>query len=259
MAAPAHIVLPGDDVDPTELLPPRPAAGTDKKAKSPPPLRLGPGLRLLLPSGQVVPTVSGELVADRRKNLLWVESDGGRYSPTTGDLVIGQVLHTTADNAIVALAPHDAPPLRAVLPVLSFAGATRKNRPDLHAGTLVYARVSLAAKHLDTELECVDPTTGKSEGLGPLVGGMVFPVSLLMARRLLMASAEKAGVAVLAALGEEGLSFETAVGRNGRLWVNSESTRTVVLVGRAITATDAQNLDVQQQRALVKKLVRSSG
>lgn len=179
-----------------------------------------------------------------------------QYYPTTGDLVIGQVLHTTADNAIVALAPHDAPPLRAVLPVLSFAGATRKNRPDLHSGTLVYARVSLAAKHLDTELECVDPTTGKSEGLGPLVGGMVFSVSLLMARRLLIASTEKSGLAVLDALGEEGLSFETAVGRNGRLWVNSDNTRTVVLVGRAITATDAQNLDVQQQRALVKKLVR---
>lgn len=74
-----------------------------------------------------------------------------------------------------------------------------------------------------------------------------------------MASAEKSGVAVLAALGEEGLSFETAVGRNGRLWVNSDNTRTVVLVGRAITATDSQNLDVQQQRALVKKLVRGSG
>lgn len=143
------------------------------------------------------------------------------------------------------------------MPVLSFAGATRKNRPDLHSGTLVYARVALAAKHLDTELECVDTTTGKSEGLGPLLGGMVFAVSQLMARRLLMSSADKSGVAVLAALGEEGLSFETAVGRNGRLWVNSEDgARTVVLVGRAITATDAQNLDVRQQRALVKKLVR---
>ncbi|CAK7246430.1 MAG: exosome non-catalytic core subunit rrp40 [Sporothrix thermara] len=256
MEVSARIVLPGDNVDPAELLPARAASGTDKKSKNPPPLRLGPGLRLLLPSGQVVPTVSGEIAVDRRKNLLWVESEGGRYYPTTGDLVIGQVLHTTADQAIVALAPHDAPPLRAVLPVLSFAGATRKNRPDLHAGTLVYARVALAAKHLDTELECVDTTTGKSEGLGPLLGGMVFPVSQLMARRLLMASADKSGVVVLAALGEEGLSFETAVGRNGRLWVNSEDTRTVVLVGRAITATDEQNLDARQQRALVKKLVK---
>ncbi len=179
----------------------------------------------------------------------------------------------TSDQAIVALAPHDAPPLRAVLPVLAFAGASRKNRPDLHVGTLVYARVALAAKHLDTELECVDPTTGKADGLGPLVGGMVFVVSQLMARRLLMATSAKAktktatsssrdssgGVAVLDALGEEGLSFETAVGRNGRLWVNSADTRTVVLVGRAITATDTQNLDVRQQRALVQKLVRSGG
>ncbi|CAK7272141.1 exosome non-catalytic core subunit rrp40 [Sporothrix epigloea] len=256
MDAAARIFLPGDDIDPGQLLPARSAAGTDKKSRKPPPLRLGPGLRLLLPSGQVVSTVSGEIAVDRRKNLLWIESEGGRYNPTTGDLVIGQVLHTTADQAVVALAPHDAPPLRAVLPVLSFAGATRKNRPDLHSGTLVYARVALAAKHLDTELECVDTTTGKSEGLGPLLGGTVFTVSLLMARRLLIASAEKSGVVVLAALGDEGLSFETAVGRNGRLWVNSQDTRTMVLVGRAILATDEQNLDAKQQQALVKKLVK---
>lgn len=81
MATQTQIVLPGDDVDPTQLLPPRPA-GTDKKSKNPPPLRLGPGLRLLLPSGEVVPTVSGELVADKRKNLLWIESEGGRVRPT---------------------------------------------------------------------------------------------------------------------------------------------------------------------------------
>lgn len=146
-----------------------------------------------------------------------------------------------------------------MLPVLAFAGASRKNRPDLHAGTLVYARVALAAKHVDTELECVDANTGKADGLGTLAGGMVFPVSLQMARRLLMASADQAGVAVLAALGAEGLAFETAVGRNGRLWVNSDDTRTVVLVGRAIAATDEQNLSVPQQRALVKKLVKGGG
>ena len=80
MEVSARIVLPGDNVDPAELLPARAASGTDKKSKNPPPLRLGPGLRLLLPSGQVVPTVSGEIAVDRRKNLLWVESEGGRVS-----------------------------------------------------------------------------------------------------------------------------------------------------------------------------------
>ncbi|OAA53475.1 hypothetical protein SPI_09403 [Niveomyces insectorum RCEF 264] len=56
-----------------------------------------------------------------------------------------------------------------------------------------------------------------------------------------------------------GLAFETAVGRNGRLWVNSGDARTTVLVGRAVTATDAQNLDARQQQALVRTLVRGGG
>lgn len=275
------IVLPGDDIDPAVLLPP-----SDKK-----PLRLGPGLRLQRPSGDVVPTVAGLLAGDRRKNLLWVESGGGgggRYAPSTGDLVVGQVQHASADQAVVALANHDAPPLRAVLPVLAFAGASRKNRPDLQPGTLVYARVAFAARHMDTELECVDPATGKADGLGPLLGGMLFPLSLLMARRLLMASSAASGIVVLDALADEGLAFETAVGRNGRLWVrsavpgsstapgsgsgsgsadkqphssqtSSQNTRTVILVGRAVTATDVGNLDPDQQRALVRKLVRGGG
>ncbi|EFX01648.1 exosome complex exonuclease [Grosmannia clavigera kw1407] len=272
----ASIVLPGDDVDPTALLPP-----ADKK-----PLRLGPGLRVLLPEGRLVATVPGLLAADRRKNLLWVEAGGrgGRYAPATGDLVVGQVQHASADQAVVALAAHDAPPLRAVLPVLAFAGASRKNRPDLQPGTLVYARVAFAARHMDTELECVDGTTGKADGLGPLLGGMVFAVSLQMARRLLMASSAASGIVVLEALAQEGLAFETAVGRNGRLWVRSATatatatatadnkqqkqqkqnssrndSHTVILVGRAVTATDAGNLDPAQQRALVRKFVRGGG
>lgn len=59
-------VLPGDEVDPTNI-PSHP-----KKA-----LQLGPGLRHLPPS-TILPTVAGQLVTDRRKNSLWVEYNGGR-------------------------------------------------------------------------------------------------------------------------------------------------------------------------------------
>jgi exosome complex component RRP40 len=121
--------------------------------------------------------------------------------------------------------------------------------------------VTLANKHLDPELECVSASTGKAEGLGPITGpGCVFDVSLGFARRLLMArSREDGGVGVLEMLGGEeggGLAFETAVGRNGKVWVGSESARTVVLVGRALQATDREGLGMEGQRRLVKKLVK---
>lgn len=137
--------------------------------------------------------------------------------------------------------------------------ATKKTRPQIAPGQLVYARVSLANKHMDAELECVNPATGKADGLGPLTGGMVFTVSLGFARRLLMPkSTTEGGVVVLEELGNMGLGFEVAVGRNGKVWVNSEAVRTILLVGRSLKESDEGKLDVEAQKKLVKKLVRET-
>ncbi|KAK3330461.1 hypothetical protein B0H66DRAFT_598000 [Apodospora peruviana] len=242
MATAPLLVLPGDTIDPS-LIP------THRKQ----PLRLGPGLRHIPPS-EIVPTVAGQLVVDPKKNSMWVEYNGGRYIPSTHDLVIGQVHRSAADLYYVNLSPYTA---NAALPHLAFEGATKKTRPQLLPGALIYARVTLANRHMDPELECVSSTTGKAEGLGPLTGGMAFDVSLGLARRLLMArNREEGRVEVLELLGAEGLAFETAVGRNGRVWVGSESTKTIVLVGRALKETDEGDLTVEQQRKLVKRLVK---
>ncbi|KAK3695464.1 hypothetical protein B0T22DRAFT_438453 [Podospora appendiculata] len=236
------IVLPGDAIDPS-LIP------THKKQ----PLRLGPGLRHIPPS-VIVPTVAGQLVTDQKKNSMWIEYNSTRYIPSANDLVIGQVQRSATDLYYVNLSPYTS---NAMLPHLAFEGATKKTRPQLAAGALVYARVTLANRHMDAELECVSAATGKADGLGPLAGGMAFDVSLGLARRLLMArSREEGGVEVLELLGAEGLAFETAVGRNGRVWVSSDSAKTIVLVGRALRETDEGDLGVERQRKLVKKLIR---
>ncbi|KAH8662104.1 hypothetical protein BX600DRAFT_465579 [Xylariales sp. PMI_506] len=235
-------VLPGDSIDPS-LIPSHPKH----------PLRLGPGLRHIPPS-EIVPTVAGQLVTDRRKNSIWVEYNGGRYIPAVGDLVIGTVHHSAADFYYVTLSDYTS---NAILPQLAFEMATKKTRPNLAAGALVYARVSLANRHMDPEMECVSPTTGKADGLGPLTGGMLYNISLGMARRLLMRkSVEEGRVVVLEELGSAGLAFETAVGRNGKIWVNSESIKTVLVVGRAVKETDDMNLSVEQQKKLVRKLIK---
>lgn len=110
---------------------------------------------------------------------------------------------------------------------------------------------------MDPELECVSPATGKSEGLGPLTGGTVFDISLGLARRLLMSRSREDGqIEVLELLGAEGLAFETAVGRNGKVWVGSESTKAIIAVGRALRETDEGDLTVEQQKKLVKKLIK---
>lgn len=177
-----------------------------------------------------------------------------QYLPRAGELVIGTVSKSAADVYYVHLSDYTAP---ATLPQLSFEGATKKTRPVLAPGALVYARVTVANKHMDAELECVSSSTGKSEGLGPLTGGMLFPVSLGLARRLMMPKAAEASrVVVLEALAAAGLQFETATGRNGRFWIDSASVKTVLAVGRAVQETDERMLGVEEQQKLVKRLLK---
>lgn len=94
--------------------------------------------------------------------------------------------------------------------------------------------------------------------MGELKGGMLFDISLGMARRLLMAKQEEeGGLSVLDDIAAANISFEIAVGQNGRLWVNADGVRTVLLVGKAVQETDKGRLDVDEQKKLVKRLLRS--
>jgi exosome complex component RRP40 len=174
-----------------------------------------------------------------------------QYVPRVGELVIGTVHHSAAESYFVTLSSYTS---SALLPHLAFESATKKTRPILAAGALVYARVSLAHRHMDAELECVSAATGKADGLGPLTGGMLFSVSLGMARRLMMPRGS--GLVVLEELGDAGLEFETATGRNGAFWVNSEIVKTVIVVGRAVQETDEKSLGVEEQKKLVRKLIK---
>lgn len=121
----------------------------------------------------------------------------------------------------------------------------------------MYARVTLANKHMDPELECVSSSTGKSEGLGPLTGGMVFDISLGMARRLMLPRpADQGGLVLLEELGSQGAAFEIAVGRNGRVWVDSKSLKGTLGIGRAIQEVDEKAITVDNQRKLARKVAR---
>ncbi|KAL4785913.1 hypothetical protein BJX76DRAFT_323027 [Aspergillus varians] len=262
------ILLPGDEV-PAEYLP-----------NSPAPLRLGSGLRLLsqppasTPSGHVLTaTQAGILSTDNKRNAVSIlSSSNRRYIPTANDLVIAQVHHTSIDYFHCMITPQSP---HALLGQLSFEGATKKTRPMLKGGDLVYARVVSTGlgPGAEVELTCVNPATGKAEpgGLGPMTGGMVFDLSTGMAARLIKASSsssdQKHGVAGLVVLDELGKKlekaggFEIAVGRNGKVWVdcsNSEddAVRATVAIGRCLTMIDEHNLNPADQRKLVTRILR---
>ncbi|KAK7511946.1 uncharacterized protein IWZ02DRAFT_502667 [Phyllosticta citriasiana] len=189
--------------------------------------------------------LAGTLNVDNKKNGIWVEYNSGRYIPHTNDLVLAQVHHSSTDAYHCALTPHTP---FATLPHLAFENATKKTRPILAPGALVYARVAAASKHMDPELECLSATTGKADGLGPAQG------------RHGKDAAEEGGpgrVVVLEALAER-VRFEVAVGRNGRVWVDSdEGVEVVLAAGKALQGADREGLGVDGQRDVVAKVLKA--
>lgn len=195
-----------------------------------------------------------------------------RYVPIANDLVIAQIHHSSPDYFHCMITPQ-AP--QVLLGQLAFEGATKKTRPMLRQGDLVYARVlstGLGAG-AEVELTCVNPATGRAEpgGLGPLTGGMVFDISTGMAARLMRASSSSAenqegvdGLVVLDELGkklEKVGGFEIAVGRNGKVWVDcanggDSAIKATVAIGRCLSAIDEHNLNPADQKKLVSRILR---
>ncbi len=191
--------------------------------------------------------------------------------------MVGIVLERHAENFVVDIGA----PFPAVLNFLAFEGATRRNRPKLSDGDLVYARVVLAHRDIDTEVSCTD-SSGKvcmlkgnitpsntivdvlqlslaivrklmqystqASGYGPLKGGSLITCTTALARRLLASPPAP----VLDALSKS-MQFEIAIGQNGRVWIDAASAATVVLIANAIARSEF--LSAEQARLLVEKLV----
>lgn len=142
----------------------------------------------------------------------------------------------------------------ALLPLLAFEGASKRNKPNLSVGTLVFARVAEADKDVEPELSCQvaggpkkDWVTGECV-FGELKNGYVFQCSMKHARSLLSPKS-----AVLQALAAK-LPFEIAVGCNGRVWVHSGAVKHTVLIANAVLASES--LDAGRTRALVRSLLK---
>ncbi|KAF9651331.1 hypothetical protein BDM02DRAFT_3139280 [Thelephora ganbajun] len=215
----SEVVLPGEPVN----------------AKHPN-LKLGPGVLQLL-AGPIISTKAGTLCHNQNRSKWWVESNSRRYIPAAQEAVVGVVVGKNgAEGFRVGIGgPHNAN-----LDALAFEGATKRNRPNLKVvGSLLYARVSLAHKDMEPELECFDAQTRKSDGYGELKGGFVTGCSLKMCRQLLDPKHF-----LLPLLGSK-FPLDAAIGMNGRVWVNSKELRHVIAAVRCIERVDpeGENLD----------------
>ncbi|CAK9103296.1 unnamed protein product [Durusdinium trenchii] len=205
----------------------------------------GSGVAVDSDSGRAFATTAGVL---RTEDEVRVENLRKRYVPRQGDCVVGIVMGRNADFFKVDIRA----PSPAFLPTLAWNGATKRNRPVLEIGTLVYARVEAAHPDLDTELSCVDPDTKKSWNtgevlLGELKGGLSFEVALSAAQRLL-----DVDCFILDRLGKD-FAYELCVGQNGRVWLSAPTARETVLLLQAIRRSfGMSNVQIE---AMVGKMV----
>ena len=68
----------------------------------------------------------------------------------------------------------------------------------------------------------------------------------------------KGGVVLLDEVAEH-VEFEVAIGRNGRVWVNAgeEKMKFTLALGRALQEVDEKGLTVEEQREVVRGVVKS--
>lgn len=158
---------------------------------------LGPGVAR--DGDFLVASRAGVLRWEAERSRLWVDNDQKRYVPALGDHVIGVVVEKHAEEYRLRVGAAAL----ATLPTLAFDGATKRNRPHLEVGTLVYARVVLANKDMEPEVSCAAPPgvgakdwVTKESVFGELEGGNVFDCPQALCRELLATDS-----AVLDALG----------------------------------------------------------
>lgn len=204
----SQLIIPGDDL-----------VTTNNKE-----LVIGPGIYVTPITKEIIPVNSG--ILSQSDNSIHIESNSRRYIPSNNDYVIGIVTGTFGESFRVSLSNFSFP---VSLSAMAFPNATKKNRPNLKVGNLVYARVSNASPEVDVEIECIDPTTGKDGGFGLLEGGYVFDVNLSFARNLLF----DVNHSLLNLLVKK-CKFELAIGLNGKIWIKADELKYTLGLAKSI-------------------------
>lgn len=100
-------------------------------------------------------------------------------------------------------------PLDGLLGALEFDGATKRSKPNISSGAVVYCRVVEYSRHTGARLSCLNKGFSSKNEMGELKNGMLIRSTREKHKRV----EEK-----LESLGKA-CKFEIAFGKNGWIWV----------------------------------------
>lgn len=230
--------MPGDDV--TNFI--RINNATDN-------VTLGSGLRSS--ESRIFATMAG-IIRSRTGGHYWIEGfcRNTQYYPKIGDQVVGIIEFRGGEWYKVNMMSGCA----ALLNRLSFEGASKRNKPELERGDVIYARVAVANKDEDIELTCISSSGVKKDWssgetiYGQLTEGLVLRVTIQQTRAML-----RPDCVLLSALGKH-VAFEITVGMNGMVWIKAGNVIDTIVIRNAIA--NAAFLDDAHTEAMVEQLVR---
>jgi exosome complex component RRP40 len=134
------------------------------------------------------------------------------YIPEKNHFVVGIIKSRVGDNYIVDInAPVDG-----ILGNLEFDGATKRNRPNLNSGDIVFTRVADYSKFIGAKLSCLNIGYSAKSALSELKGGMI--IYGLRGKEKLVE--EKIEVI------KNYCKFEVAFGKNDILWFSCSHPKT---------------------------------
>ncbi|XP_072452856.1 exosome complex component RRP40 [Notamacropus eugenii] len=251
-----QVVLPGEEL----LLPESAGPGTEGSVEQT--LRLGsvvrararvvcgPGLRRC--GDRLLVTKCGRL---RHREpgggggggggVYWVDSQQKRYVPVKGDHVIGIVTAKSGDLFKVDVGGSEP----ASLSYLAFEGATKRNRPNVQVGDLIYGQFVVANKDMEPEMVCID-SNGRANGMG-VIGqdGLLFKVTLGLIRKLLAPECE-----IIQEIGKL-YPMEIVFGMNGRIWVKARTIQQTLILANVLEA--CEHMTTEQRKQIFSRLSES--
>ncbi|XP_055973181.1 exosome complex component RRP40 isoform X1 [Sorex fumeus] len=169
--------------------------------------------------------------------VYWVDSQQKRYVPVKGDHVIGIVTAKSGDTFKVDVGGSEP----ASLSYLAFEGATKRNRPNVQVGDLIYGQFVVANKDMEPEMVCIDGC-GRANGMG-VIGqdGLLFKVTLGLIRKLLAPDCE-----IIQELGKL-YPLEIVFGMNGRIWVKAKTIQQTLILANILEACEHMTTDQRKQ------------
>ena len=120
-------------------------------------IKLGRGLSLK--DNKIIANIAGDLRQNIFNNKYYINNNKKFYEPKENDQIIGIIDDKAGDFYKVNVYSGNI----CVLNRLSFEGATKRNKPELKSGDLVYCRVLSDSKQIDTELTCITVNSSRKE------------------------------------------------------------------------------------------------